>query len=67
MFLGIESVWHWLIVLIVVILVFGTKKLKNVGQDLGSAVRGFKEGLKGEDKPETPEDPSATKDRNDHA
>lgn len=66
MFLGIESVWHWLIVLIVVILVFGTKKLKNVGHDLGSAVRGFKEGLKGEDKPETPEDPSATKDRNDH-
>ena len=55
-----------MIVLIVVILVFGTKKLKNVGHDLGSAVRGFKEGLKGEDKPETPEDPPATKDRNDH-
>lgn len=47
--LGLESIWHWLIVLAIVVLVFGTKKLKNVGQDLGSAVRGFKEGMKGEE------------------
>lgn len=40
---------HWLVVLVVVVLVFGTSKLKNVGHDLGSAVRGFKEGLKGDD------------------
>ena len=40
------SVWQWLIVLIVIILVFGTKKLKNLGSDLGGAVKGFKEGLK---------------------
>ena len=40
------SVWQWLIVLIVIILVFGTKKLKNLGSDLGGDVKGFKEGLK---------------------
>ena len=40
------SVWQWLIVLIVIILVFGTKKLKNLGSDLGGAVKGFKEGLR---------------------
>ena len=49
--LGLESIWHWLIVLAIVVLVFGTKKLKNVGQDLGSAVRGFKEGMKGDEQP----------------
>jgi len=47
--MGSFSIWHWLIVLLVVVLVFGTKKLRNVGSDLGGAVRGFKEGLKGED------------------
>lgn len=47
--MGSLSIWHWLIVLVIVILVFGTKKLGNVGKDLGSAVRGFKEGMKGED------------------
>ena len=48
--MGSFSIWHWLIVLAVVILVFGTKKLGNVGSDLGKAVRGFKEGIKsGED------------------
>ena len=44
--MGTFSVWHWLIVLLVIILVFGTKKLKNLGSDLGGAVRGFKDGLK---------------------
>ena len=44
--MGSFSVWHWLIVLVIVMLVFGTKKLRNVGQDLGGAVRGFKDGLK---------------------
>ncbi|MCB1960506.1 MAG: Sec-independent protein translocase subunit TatA, partial [Rhodocyclaceae bacterium] len=38
--------WHWLIVLVIVMLVFGTKKLRNVGQDLGGAVKGFKDGMK---------------------
>jgi sec-independent protein translocase protein TatA len=47
--MGSFSIWHWLIVLVVVVLVFGTKKLRNMGSDLGSAVRGFKEGMKSED------------------
>jgi sec-independent protein translocase protein TatA len=44
--MGSFSIWHWLIVLAIVMLVFGTKKLRNVGADLGGAVRGFKEGMK---------------------
>jgi sec-independent protein translocase protein TatA len=44
--MGSFSIWHWLIVLIIVMLVFGTKKLRNIGADLGGAVRGFKEGMK---------------------
>jgi sec-independent protein translocase protein TatA len=45
--MGTFSIWHWLIVLLVVVLIFGTKKLKNLGSDLGSAVKGFKDGVKG--------------------
>lgn len=44
--MGSFSIWHWLIVLVIVMLVFGTKKLRNIGQDLGGAVKGFKDGLK---------------------
>ena len=51
--MGGLSIWHWLIVLLVVVLIFGTKKLRNIGQDLGGAVKGFKEGMK------TPEDAAA--------
>jgi sec-independent protein translocase protein TatA len=65
--MGGFSLWHWLIVLVIVVLVFGTKRLKNVGQDLGEAVRGFKKGMDGEDaaKPgdqaaSTPQDAAAT-------
>ncbi|HEY7760171.1 MAG TPA: Sec-independent protein translocase subunit TatA [Burkholderiales bacterium] len=47
--MGSFSIWHWLIVLVVVVLIFGTKKLRNLGTDLGSAVKGFKEGMKTED------------------
>jgi len=43
--MGSFSIWHWLIVLLIVVLVFGTKKLKNIGTDLGGAVKGFKEGM----------------------
>jgi sec-independent protein translocase protein TatA len=46
--MGSFSIWHWLIVLVVVLLIFGTKKLRNLGEDLGSAVKGFKEGMKTE-------------------
>ena len=44
--MGSLSIWHWLIVLVIVMLVFGTKKLRNIGADLGGAVKGFKEGIK---------------------
>lgn len=44
--MGSFSIWHWLVVLLIVVLVFGTKKLKNIGADLGSAVKGFKDGVK---------------------
>ena len=53
--MGSFSIWHWLIVLlVVVVLIFGTKKLKNIGADLGGAVKGFKDGIKsgGETPPE---------------
>src|SRR5216683_3017587 len=50
--MGTWSIWHWLVVLLIVLLVFGTKKLRNIGADLGGAVRGFKDGMKSsEDKP----------------
>ncbi|MCX7179207.1 MAG: Sec-independent protein translocase subunit TatA [Proteobacteria bacterium] len=44
--MGSLSIWHWLIVLVIVMLVFGTKKLRNIGSDLGGAVKGFKEGMR---------------------
>jgi len=47
--MGSFSIWHWLIVLLVVVLVFGTKKLRSLGGDLGGAVKGFKEGMREED------------------
>lgn len=51
--MGTFSIWHWLIVLLIVVMVFGTKKLRNMGGDLGGAVKGFKDGMKdGAAKPE---------------
>ncbi len=44
--MGSFSIWHWLIVLVIVMLIFGTKKLRNMGTDLGGAVRGFKDGMR---------------------
>lgn len=44
--MGTMSIWHWLIVLVIIMLVFGTKKLRNIGTDLGGAVKGFKDGVK---------------------
>jgi sec-independent protein translocase protein TatA len=52
--MGGLSIWHWLIVLLVVVLIFGTKKLRNIGQDLGGAVKGFKDGMKSPDGTEQP-------------
>lgn len=55
--MGSFSIWHWLIVLLVVVLIFGTKKLKNIGADLGGAVKGFKDGVR--DGTASPSDPAA--------
>ena len=54
--MGTFSIWHWLIVLLIVVMVFGTEKLKNMGSDLGGAVKGFKDGMKDgqSDSPATP-------------
>ena len=57
--MGSFSSWHWLIVLLIVVLVFGTKKLKNMGTDLGGAVKGFKDGMKDGSTPETPVPPAS--------
>ena len=54
--MGSFSIWHWLIVLLIVVLVFGTKKLKNMGSDLGGAVKGFKDGVR--DGSTAPADPA---------
>jgi sec-independent protein translocase protein TatA len=67
--MGTWSLWHWLVVALVVVLLFGTKKLRNVGSDLGEAVRGFRKGLSGEDTQKLeadekdPKDPSRTAER----
>jgi sec-independent protein translocase protein TatA len=62
--MGSFSVWHWLIVLVIVMLVFGTKKLGNMGSDLGKAVKGFKDGVKGEEeKPAQSSAPSQVADK----
>lgn len=53
--MGGLSIWHWLVVLLVVVLVFGTKKLRNMGTDLGGAVKGFKDGMR-----ESGDNPQAT-------
>ncbi|MDQ3185076.1 MAG: Sec-independent protein translocase subunit TatA [Pseudomonadota bacterium] len=50
--MGSFSIWHWLVVLVIVVLVFGTRKLRNLGSDLGGAVKGFKEGMKSADEEE---------------
>jgi sec-independent protein translocase protein TatA len=56
--MGAISIWHWLIVLLVVIVIFGTKKLRNIGADLGSAVKGFKDGVKGSEATAEEESPA---------
>jgi sec-independent protein translocase protein TatA len=61
--MGSFSIWHWLIVLLIVLLIFGTKKLRNIGTDLGNAVKGFKDGMRGnseEDKDEKQVQPPVT-------
>ncbi|WP_108507643.1 Sec-independent protein translocase subunit TatA [Polynucleobacter acidiphobus] len=58
--MGSFSIWHWLIVLVIILLVFGTKKLRNIGSDLGGAVKGFKDGMKNGDEAKTEQIQSQT-------
>ncbi|MBI5901385.1 MAG: Sec-independent protein translocase subunit TatA [Rhodocyclales bacterium] len=58
--MGSFSIWHWLIVLVIVMLVFGTKKLRNIGSDLGGAVKGFKDGMKDGGADKSAEPPQVT-------
>ncbi|AXT48490.1 MULTISPECIES: Sec-independent protein translocase subunit TatA [Chromobacterium] len=58
--MGSFSIWHWLVVLLIVVLVFGTKKLRNIGEDLGGAVKGFKEGMNGENDKAAKDKPAET-------
>jgi sec-independent protein translocase protein TatA len=53
--MGSFSIWHWLVVLVIVLLVFGTKKLRNIGSDLGGAVKGFKDGMKTDEAEKKPD------------
>lgn len=53
--MGSLSIWHWLVVLLAIVLIFGTKKLRNMGEDLGGAVKGFKKGMKDATSEDTPE------------
>ena len=58
--MGSWSIWHWLIVLVVVALIFGTKRLRNIGEDLGSAIKSFRKGMQeGESQPQLKADPPA--------
>ncbi|GGY28789.1 hypothetical protein GCM10008098_22520 [Rhodanobacter panaciterrae] len=59
--MGFDSIWHWLILLVIVLVVFGTKKIRNLGPDLGAAIRDFKKGLSGEDEAKQKEAEAARK------
>jgi len=61
--MGSFSIWHWLVVLVIVMLVFGTKKLGNIGSDLGKAVKGFKEGIKSEEEKSVAQTPAQVADK----
>ncbi len=60
--MGFDSVWHWLIFLVIVLLLFGTKKIRNLGPDLGEAIRGFKKGLSGDDEAKQKEEEARRKE-----
>jgi sec-independent protein translocase protein TatA len=47
--MGLDSIWHWAILLVIILLVFGTGKLTKVGSDLGNAVKGFKKAMQGDE------------------
>ncbi|KNC07400.1 MULTISPECIES: twin-arginine translocase TatA/TatE family subunit [Pseudomonas] len=49
--MGLFDWKHWIVILIVVVLVFGTKKLKNLGTDVGESIKGFRKAMNDDDKP----------------
>ena len=57
--MGFDSIWHWGILLVIVLLLFGTKKIRNLGPDLGEAIRGFKKGLGGDEETKKKEEEEA--------
>ncbi len=59
--MGFDSLWHWAILLVIVLLVFGTKKIRNLGPDLGAAIRDFKKSLSGDDEAKQKEEEAARK------
>jgi len=59
--MGFDSIWHWLILLVVVLLIFGTKKIRNLGPDLGAAIRDFKKSMSGDDEAKQREDEAQRK------
>ena len=63
--MGSFSIWHWLIVLVIIALIFGTKKLRNMGEDLGSAVKGFKKGVNDVKDDKTPDAVTQQRMKND--
>lgn len=64
--MGGFSIWHWVVVLVIVVLIFGTKKLRNVGKDLGGAVHDFKQGLNDSDKESNKKDEIIEHQKNDN-
>lgn len=60
--MGFDSIWHWVLLLLIVLVVFGTGKLTKMGPDLGNAVRGFKKAMQGDDEDETKVAPRTTAD-----
>lgn len=60
--MGFDSVWHWLLLLAIVLVVFGTKKIRNIGPDLGAAIRDFKKGLSGDDEAKQKEEEARRKE-----
>jgi sec-independent protein translocase protein TatA len=60
--MGFDSFWQWAILLVIVLLVFGTKKIRNLGPDLGSAIRDFKKSLSGDDEAKQKEEEARRKE-----
>ncbi len=60
--MGFGSIWHWLVVLAVVVVIFGTKKLRNIGGDLGGAIKNFKDAMKSAEDSSGKDDPAKTEE-----